>query len=619
MIDDAAKWQHIKEIVADALELEQNARPAFLRQACGADEQLLSEVQSLLGAEDSETASTDSMPPLPGQGVRIGPYVLQHKIGRGGIGQVWGASRADNIHMRVAIKLLRSDRENDEQFQRRFRAETQILALMRHPNIVTFLDAGTTEHGQPYFAMEYVEGEPITTFCKGRRLSIAQRLRLFLQVCEAVQHAHKYVLLHRDLKPSNILVTAEGTAKLLDFGIAKLLRPEILGDAEVFTQPNHQAMTPEYASPEQLLGGVLTTTSDVYSLGVVLFEMLTNRTPFPARGKDLLAFRQLVTESDPPPPSTAVGGEGFREYRAASAKQVRKEISGELDNIVLMAIRREPDRRYATVAELMEDIRHYLDGLPVRAQPDSYWYRTRKFVRRRRVEVTAACAVVISLAGGLGEAVRERNQARAQRDLAELRLGQVRKLAQSFEKTFRSLEESSRPGGPMRRELAEAEEKAAVEPGSRALQANLAHSYQTIAEALGLNGQSTEAERLARKAVAIYEAIAKANPADPSVQSALSAARALLAKVGRSGVLGATPSAVKPPSIVTASAEVVRGYEQLGEMLGLVGDFEGAIQAYSAAAKELSLAGDQAETKPHLERLHRTVAQLDGKTRQVPK
>jgi serine/threonine protein kinase len=612
MIDDPSQWQRAKEIVADALELAPSARDGFLQRACGPDETLLREVCDLLqtGAA-TETAATASAGPFAREGRRIGPYVLQHPIGRGGIGQVWAATRTDDVRLRVAIKLLRGDREDDEQFLQRFRAEMQILALMQHPNIVTFLDAGVTVHGQPYFAMEYVEGEPINAYCNRRRLSVQDRLRLFLQVCDAVQHAHRYALLHRDLKPGNILVTGEGTVKLLDFGIAKMLRPEMLGSAGILTRPDNQPMTPEYASPEQLLGGVLTTASDIYSLGVVLFATLTNRTPFSPQKKDLLEFRELVARGEPPPPSTTIGPDTFQDFRAPTATRLRKELRGELDNIVLKAIRREPDRRYATVAELADDIRRRLDGLPVKAQPESTLYLLGKFVRRRRIEVLAAVAVVLSLAVGLGEAVRERNVARSQRDLAEARLGHVRMLAQSFENTFRSLEEAGRPGSSLRVGLAEATQQSALQPESRDLQENLARSYEVIAEALGRNGQTTDAERMAKKAVALRETLAASFPGDRQAAAALSSARTLLAKIlAGPSTLGSVPSASGSAPVVEASIAVARGYEQLGEMLRLTGDAAGAIRAYSAAAAELGLAAPSPESRAWLARLYGELAEL---------
>jgi serine/threonine protein kinase len=581
------------------------------------DTQLLAEVRNLL-TKELFTRTTDPLPGLPAAAPasassparqrRAGPYLLQHCIGRGGIGQVWAATRVNDVRMRVAVKFLLSDRKGDEHFERRFRAEMQMLALMRHPNIVTFLDAGRDENGEPYFAMEYVEGEPITTYCERRRLSVRQRLELFLPVCEAVQYAHRHALLHRDLKPSNILVTAEGIPKLLDFGIAKLLRPEVLGDAEPFTRPNINPMTPEYSSPEQLSGGVLTMATDVYSLGVVLFELLTSRTPFALKGKDLLHSVQLLKEHPLPRPSTVVPVAKFREYRASSSARLQKELRDEVDNIVLMALRHEPDRRYATVSEMAEDIRRHLKGLPVKAQPDSFWYRTGKFVRRRRVEVAAAAAVAISLALGLGEALHEGNLARQQRDVAQARLAQIQSLARSFESTFRSLEEMMRPGGQQRRALGKAEQEAALEPENVELQQKLARTYQTLADALGANGETSEAERLANKAVAIWEAIAQKNPGDSGTQKSLSAARELVAKV-RSRVLGAVPTANASFNLST-SPEILRGYEQVGEMMRLAGDTEGAIRSYSAAANELGLDPNTPESRAHLAKLYGELAEL---------
>jgi serine/threonine protein kinase len=611
VIDDPARWQRAKEIVGDALELQPDAREAFVGQACEGDAELLREVSALLAA-DSETRTTDprESPNAGGAGRQIGPYLLQHVIGRGGVGQVWAATRVDDVRMRVAIKLLRPDREGDEDFQRRFRAEMQILALMRHPNIVTFLDAGTTREGQPYFAMEYVEGEPITHFCNQRRQAVDQRLRLFLQVCEAVEHAHRYALLHRDLKPSNILVTPEGVVKLLDFGIAKLLRPEVLGEADVFTRPHSGPLTPEYASPEQLRGAVLTTATDVYSLGVVLFEILTNRTPFSPRGIDLLQFQKLVTEHEAPSPSTSVPADQVKDFRVANVSQLRRVLAGELDSIVLTALRFEPDRRYPGVAELADDIRRHLEGRPVKAQPDSYWYRSRKFVMRHRVEATAAALVLVSLSGGLGESLRERNAARDQRDIAQARLVQVRSLAQSFEKTFQSLDHACRPGNPAGRALADAREQVTLQPESRELQENLAHAYETMADVMARNGQAQDAERMANQAVALRERIANSHPEDTSARTSLSSARARLTTIrNRSGVFGAVPGPTHAP-MPAQSPDLVRGYEQLGEMLQMAGDAPAAIRAYSSAITELHAGEPKAENRGDLARLYVKLSDL---------
>jgi serine/threonine protein kinase len=613
MIDDPARWLRVKEIVGDALELQPGERDAFVRQACAEDVELLRDVRGLLAAgEDTQTTERGAAKSPPGR--QIGPYILRHVIGRGGVGQVWAASRVDDVRMRVAIKLLRPDRENDADFQRRFRAEMQILALMRHPNIVTFLDAGATPEGQPYFAMEYVEGETITQFCGQHRHSVEQRLTLFLQVCEAVQHAHRYALLHRDIKPTNILVTSEGVVKLLDFGIAKLLRPEILGEADVFTRPHHGPLTPEYASPEQLRGAVLTTATDVYSLGVVLFEILTNRTPFSTNGIDILQFQKLVTEQDAPSPSTSVPAGEVKDFRLANVAQLRKALAGELDNIVLTALRNEPDRRYRTVAELADDIRRHLDGRPVMAQPDSFWYRSSKFLKRHSGEAAAAALVLLSLSGGLAESLRQRNTAREQRNVAQARLIQVRSLAQSFEKTFQSVDTACHPPSPAGRALASAKEQAALQPDSREFQENLAHAYETMADVMARNGEVQDAERMANQAILVREKIANSHPGDSAARTALSSARDRLTTIrNRGGVFGAVPVStartVRPQLV-----EVIQGYEQLGKMLQLSGDTNGAIRAYSSAVTGM-LEGDlKTQDHPRLALLYSKLADLYSST-----
>jgi serine/threonine-protein kinase len=303
------------------------------------------------------------------------------------MGVVYLAERADGqFEQRVALKLMKRGMDSEEIHQR-FLAERQILAQLTHPHIARLLDGGVSNEGQPYFAIEYVDGTAITAHCEARQLGVEQRLRLFLDVCDAVRYAHQNLVVHRDLKPSNILVTADGQAKLLDFGIAKLLRQET-GETGL-TQTGLRVMTPEYAAPEQVLGEPVTTATDVYALGAVLYELLTDRRAHQLERDTPAEIARVVCTVDPAPPS------------AVAPPEVRGKLRGDLDTIVLTALRKEPERRYPTVEQLASDIRRHLDGMPVSARPDTLGYRTAKFVGRHRIGVAAAVAIVLSLVGGL--------------------------------------------------------------------------------------------------------------------------------------------------------------------------------------------------------------------------
>ncbi|MBI3932801.1 MAG: serine/threonine protein kinase [Acidobacteria bacterium] len=358
-------------------------------------------------AGESHTRTLDTAAGAPAGERRIGPYRLLREIGHGGMGTVYLAVRADEqFHKRVAVKVVRGG--DSAEVVRHFRRERQILAGLEHAHIAHLLDGGTTEDGLPYFVMEYVEGQPIDRYCDGHGLTVTDVLVLFQQACDAVQHAHRNLVVHRDLKPSNILVTADGLVKLLDFGIAKLLNPELSGEAPTATG---LAMTPEYASPEQVRGEPITTATDVYSLGVVLYRLLTGRLPYRLDGRPPLDVLRAVCEEEPERPSLASG---------------RRHLRGDLDNIVLSALCKEPHRRYPSVEALSEDIRRHLEGRPVRARRSSWGYRLLKFVGRNRVAVGAVSLLILLLAGAVaemavawGRAAHERDRAQREREKAE--------------------------------------------------------------------------------------------------------------------------------------------------------------------------------------------------------
>ncbi len=394
---DAERWQYIRELFRRTLEVEPGERSSFLDRECTGDAAARDQVELLIASLD-ESGDFLEQPAvaqrLSYEGARIGPYELVKRIGRGGMGMVYLALRADEeFQRRVAIKLLQPG-EDSEEMIRRFRDERQILAALNHPNIAELLDGGTTPEGLPYLVMEYIEGQPIDEYCEAHGLDVEARLRLFLQVGSAVQFAHRNLVVHRDLKPANILVTADGVPKLLDFGIAKLLNPELSRRRERPTVTAQRLMTPEYASPELLRGEPVTTVSDVYSLGVLLYKLLTGQVPFETRGAAPAEMLRAVCEDEPQRPSAALRAIRSEATLGPSAKR-RESLSGDLDNIVSMALRKEPWRRYASVEHFSDDLRRYLEGRAVVACGSSVRYRIRKFVSRHRFGVFAGAVVFV--------------------------------------------------------------------------------------------------------------------------------------------------------------------------------------------------------------------------------
>ncbi len=420
------KWDRVKELFALALEREPGERSNFLREACAGDDGLRTEIESLLSSfdgaptflEDCPAAHLLSEQTRASAGKKIGAYRIVREIGRGGMAVVYLGERDDQSYRKqVAIKMVKPGIDT-EQILHRFRNERQTLAALDHSNIVKLLDGGSTEDGLPYLVMEYVEGLPIDQYCDLHTLSIDDRLRLFRQVCSAVQYAHDNLVIHRDLKPGNILIAKGGVPRLLDFGIAKLLNPG-LTQVPLATRTGWRPMTPEYASPEQIRGGAITTAADVYSLGILLFELLTGHRPYRAAGQSFLEMERLVCETEPEKPSVVVSRteektsadddaaavvtpESVSTQRGLRPDELRRRLRGDLDTIVMKAIRKEPERRYFSVEEFSQDIERHLAGMPVLARKSTIAYRGGRFLRRHKESLATGLAALILVATLVG-------------------------------------------------------------------------------------------------------------------------------------------------------------------------------------------------------------------------
>ena len=425
-------WNRASEVFAEAVELDAAARNDFVQKRCGDDGELRAEVEAML-AEDAQATQDSFLTPavaspgvditsLTGQpadamiGEVIGPYRIDRMIGQGGMGNVYLAVRTSDFTSQVAIKLIRHGM-NSQAIVDRFQNEIQVQAsLGQHHNIAGIVDAGQTDHGLPYFVMEYVEGQRIDEYCDSNRLNTSQRMELFLAVCSAIQFAHQNAVIHRDLKPSNILVTNDGRPVLIDFGIAKLVEASG-GDGEIdVTQTEGRAFTPGYASPEQVSGKPLTTASDVYSLGIVLYEVLTGRKPYKMDPSSVSSMVDVVLKQNPARPSEVVLNsdtvsdhvgdtrevtpDEISRQRDTSVRRLQQQLHGDLDQVVLKSLHKDPARRYPTIDAFESDLRNVVTGHPVSARPDSVGYRTSKFVQRNKVPVAIATMLVVSLVAG---------------------------------------------------------------------------------------------------------------------------------------------------------------------------------------------------------------------------
>lgn len=587
------EWQRVKAIVADAAELPAQERAEFLARECGADSALRREVESMLAHsgerfdeaadEMGSTRESGSVPTV--NGMRLGAYELAGEIGRGGMGAVYLAHRVDaEFEKLVAIKILKRGTDTDEVL-RRFRAERQILARLEHIYIARLFDGGTTADGLPYFVMEYVDGKPITDFCRAQNLPVRARVELFLKVCDAVHFAHRNLVVHRDLKPGNILVTPDGDPKLLDFGIAKLL--SIDGNAPDMTLQERQRFTPAYASPEQVRGEPVTTASDVYSLGALLYDLLAGRPPhaFSTEHPSPTELFHVIAEEQPPRASTVAVDAG-----------ARRELRGDIDNILETALRKEPDRRYSGVTALSDDLHRYLAGRPVHARPATFAYRASKFILRNKLGVAAAALLTLTLLGGI--IATNRQKARAER-----RFNDVRRLANSF--MFELHDEIDK--SPVKakellvRRASEYLDSLANEAaGDLALRQELATAYMKIGDVQGRFlqqnlGDTSGALASYGKALALYQHLGAQRPDSRDIRHELAIAHRRLGEIHMSMGKPVEAAAHFRESLATLEklhaadprdaslrADLAVGHRELAMVLGLpslpnLGDTPGAL------------------------------------------
>jgi Serine/threonine protein kinase len=540
---DESKWQEIKKAFEAAVELPTIEREAFL---ANCDPDLRSEIETLLSADDeadkfiAEPAFVAAgfhveQPADQYIGRQIDSYKIIKEIGRGGMGTVYLATHADkSFDKTVAVKLIKRGMDTNAVLKR-FVMERQILARLEHPNIAGLLDGGSTADGLPYLVMEYFEGEPITKFSDSRMLGVEERLELFCKVCDAISYAHQNLVVHRDIKPSNILVTADGIPKLLDFGIAKLLHPDWSLETAEATATMFRIMTPEYASPEQIQGLPITTASDVYSLGVVLYELLSGERPYKIDSRLPDEAARIVLTAEPIRPSSVISsGQSATDKTAnetgASSKRTSgiqnlRSLRGDLDNIILKALQKEPSRRYPSVHEFSEDIRRHIDGLPVRATADSSFYRLGKFVKRHRAGVLATGLIALTLLIATSITTWQAVIARRERDKAERRFNQVRKLANTVLFEYHDGIAKLAGSTPIREKMIKdaieyLDNLASENIEDVSLQRELASAYEKVGDVQGNPflanlGDKDGALESYHKALSIRELLLKGDPGDP--------------------------------------------------------------------------------------------------------
>lgn len=525
----------------------------------------------------------------------VGHYRLLRRIGEGGMGVVYAAERADEFRRRVAIKLVRYTLETPEVLGR-FHTERQTLALLSHPNIVTLLDGGATPDGMPYLVMDFVEGRPIDEYCEERRLPVADRLHLFVEVCAAVQYAHQNLVVHCDLKPGNILVTAEGAPKLLDFGIAKLLEPHTLGMTGYMTQAGQRPFTPAYASPEQVRGEPVTTATDVYALGAILYRLLTGHSPYRFRTESAAEIIEAVCSQEAQRASAVVS--------ESDPEKLRRRLEGDLDAILLKALRKEPQNRYGSVEQFADDIRRHLEGRPVAARKGTFRYRAAKFIRRNRIMAAAAALSALAITAGIIGVAWQAHVALAAKARAERRFNDVRKLSNFLLFDFHDAVQKLPGSTPVqellvKRSLGYLDGLAAEASGDPGLQLELVEAYIKFGDVQGNPynpnlGDTTGAMASYRKALAIAEPLARSDPGNPGVARAQARLHSHMGDVlflnrqmsdatsqARTAVAILEKLAASQPRDIEVRIDLASGYEGLGDQLGKgLSDKAGALDNY---------------------------------------
>ena len=500
------KWIKIKDLFSEAIKLEELPRQNFLSEI--QDTEMRSEVEKLISADAEAATISNVFTPLSDHkeeyaGRKVGNYRIVKELGEGGMGSVFLATRED-FEKQVALKIIKHEFSSKE-LRRRFETERQILAALEHPNIAHLLDGGTTETGLPYFVLEYVEGEDLLSYCSKNNLSLNEKLELFRKVCSAVSYAHSRLVVHRDLKPSNVLVPENGEPKLLDFGISKLVDENSHG--ETGTATSLGMMTPNYASPEQFRGESVTTATDIYSLGVILYELLTDSLPYHFSNTSRLdEVARVVCEKEPTKPSAMISGRissvGKKTNLEKNEKETEKNpivrqylenpklLKGDLDNIILKALRKEPEHRYSSVEKFSDDIRRHLEGLPVMARPATLGYRAEKFFQRNKIAVVASAIVLLTLIGGIIGTTWQAIRAERQRKVAEKRFNDVRQLANNV--VFKYHDEiKNLPGSTKARQvlvndaITYLDNLSQDESNDLTLQRELARAYQQVGDVQG--------------------------------------------------------------------------------------------------------------------------------------
>jgi serine/threonine-protein kinase len=631
------RWDRVQDLFGRAADLRPEEREGFLRAQCAGDDSLYAEVMSLIEADRQQHSFLDKRamdlfdvkPVSYQEGQRIGPYQLIRQIAVGGMGLVFLAERADGQYtQQVALKLIKRGMDSDE-ILRRFSSERQILANLNHPNIARLIDGGLTEHGVPWFSMEYVDGEPIDVYCDHQRMTVRERLELFLRVCRTVQYAQQNLVVHRDLKPSNIMVTTDAAVKLLDFGIAKMLSAEAEGGIEVdLTRTGLRVMTPGYASPEQVRGEGVTTSTDVYSLGVVLYRLLTGSAPYRLTGDTPNELERVICQTDPKRPSAAVtdsepvtpssseqpAAESIYETRRTSPGRLQRELAGDLDNICLMALRKEPDRRYQTAGQLADDIERHLNRRPILARSDSFGYRAGKFIRRNRAAAIASTAVILLVASLVvvytvklqQERDRAQQEARKAEEVSEFLTGlfEVSDPSESVGKTITARELLDRGAERIRTEL----------PDQPETQAAMMTVVGNVYHQLGL---SRRADTLLSQAMAIWEESTGLNHPDAaSTVHSLAVVAYDLAEYDRADLLYRQSLQVNRDLYGEEHTTVAETINNLGAVYKRQGDLQAARDMFEKAlALRLRLTGEMdlgvAHSMNHLGGILRELGEYD--------